>query len=133
MPNPSNPTNGSKYYTDIDYDLTLNGLSNDISVKYDINAIAQSIKNIVLTSKKEKMFNVTFGADTLSLKFEHLLPFELNNIKNKIAGEIRLQDPRVIVNNIDIKDTQLGYWQIDITFTPIYDKTLIKTISIQMQ
>jgi hypothetical protein len=44
------------YYTDIDVNLTKNVQSNDISLKYDVNAIAQSIKNIILTNKTEKIF-----------------------------------------------------------------------------
>jgi phage baseplate assembly protein W len=122
-----------KYYTDIDYNLTINSLSNDVSVKYDINAIAQSIKNIVLTSKNEKLFNSNFGADVSLLTFESLLPFQLDIIKRRIAGELQLQESRATVTNIDIKDTNLGYWQIDVTFTPIFDKNLIKTIVIPLQ
>ena len=61
----------SIYYTDIDVNLTKNVQSNDISLKYDVNAIAQSIKNIVLTNKTEKIFNPKFGADT-----DHLISFK---------------------------------------------------------
>jgi phage baseplate assembly protein W len=122
-----------KYYTDIDYNLTKNALSNDVSVKYDINAIAQSIKNIVLTSSNEKIFNSTFGGNVNLLTFESLLPFQLNIIKRTLTGAIQLQEPRATVTNIDIKDTSLGYWQIDVTFAPIFDKNLVKTITIPLQ
>ena len=122
-----------KYYTDIDYNLTINSLSNDVSIKYDLNAIAQSIKNIVLTSQNEKIFNSTFGGGASLLTFESLLPFQLNIIKRTLIGAIQLEEPRATVTNIDIKDTNLGYWQIDITFNPIYDKNLVKTITISLQ
>ncbi len=79
-----------KYYTDIDYNLTKNALSNDVSVKYDINAIAQSIKNIVLTSSNEKIFDSTFGGNVSLLTFESLLPFQLNIIKRTLTGAIQL-------------------------------------------
>jgi phage baseplate assembly protein W len=122
-----------KYYTDIDYNLTKNVLSNDASVKYDLNAIAQSIKNIVLTSQNEKIFNPGFGGNATLLTFESLLPFQLSDIKRTLTAAIQLQEPRAVIQNIDIKDTNLGYWQIDVTFTPIFDKNLIKTIVIPLE
>lgn len=122
------------YYTDIDVDLTKNVQSNDINLKYDLNAIAQSIKNIVLTNKTEKIFNPKFGADTDHLiAFKTLLPFQLSDIRLRILGELDLQEPRATITNIDIKDTGLGYWQVSITFTPIFDKNLIKTVVITLQ
>jgi phage baseplate assembly protein W len=122
-----------KYYTDIDYNLTINSLSRDVSIKYDVNAIAQSIKNIVLTSSNEKIFDSAFGGNVSLLTFESLLPFQLNIIKRTLTGAIQLQESRATVTNIDIRDTNLGYWQIDVTFTPIYDKNLVKTITIPLQ
>lgn len=122
------------YYTDIDVNLSKNVQSNDINLKYDINAIAQSIKNIVLTNKTEKIFNPKFGADTDHLiAFKTLLPFQLSDIRLRILGELGLQEPRATITNIDIKDTGLGYWQVSITFTPIFDKNLIKTVVITLQ
>ena len=122
-----------KYYTDIDYNLTKNALSNDASVKYDLNAIAQSIKNIVLTTQHEKIFNPGFGGNATLLTFESLLPFQLMDIKRTLTAAIQLQEPRATIQNIDIKDTNLGYWELDVTFTPIFDKNLIKTIVIPLE
>jgi len=122
-----------KYYIDIDYNLIKNTLSNDVSVKYDVNAIAQSIKNIVLTSQNEKIFNLQFGGSALSLSFENLYSYSLEVMKRKITAAINLEEPRAIITNIDITDTNLGYWNINITFTPIFDRTLIKTITISLE
>jgi len=124
----------SVYYTDIDVNLTKNVQSNDISLKYDVNAIAQSIKNIILTNKTEKIFNSKFGANTDHLiAFKTLLPFQLSNVRLQILAELNSQELRATINDIDIKDTGLGYWQISVTFTPIFDKNLIKTVVIILQ
>lgn len=122
-----------KYYIDIDYNLTKNSLSNDVSVKYDLNAIAQSIKNIILTTKKEKIFNSTFGGNAFLLNFENLRPFTLDVIKRQFSNEINLQEPRAVVNNINIKNDNLGYWSVDISFSAIFDNSLIKTITIPLE
>lgn len=122
-----------KYYIDLDYNLTKNTLSDDISIKYDLNAIAQSIKNIVLTTKNEKIFNYDFGTSLTSISFQTLYNFELQNIKFEIAAELALQEPRANITNINIQDSGLGYWQVDITFSAIYDRNLIRTITIPLE
>jgi phage baseplate assembly protein W len=124
----------SIYYTDIDVNLTKNVQSNDISLKYDVNAIAQSIKNIVLTNKNERIFNTKVGANTDRLiAFKTLLPFELTEVRLQILAELNLEEPRATITNIDIKDTGLGYWQVSVSFTPIFDKNLVKTVVIILQ
>jgi len=123
----------NKYYTDIDYNLTLNVLSNDVSIKYDLNAIAQSIKNIVAVTKGEKIFNSTFGADANFILYSTLLPFELQILKMQIFGELQIQEPRAIIQNINIVDDNLGTKTITVSFSPIFDKNLIKTVVVEMQ
>jgi phage baseplate assembly protein W len=123
----------NKYYTDIDYNLTLNILSDDISVKYDLNAIAQSIKNIVAVTKGEKIFDSNFGSDANFLDYSTLLPFQLEIIKMRIFGELQVQEPRANIQNIDIMDDNLGSRTITVSFSPIYDKNLIKTVVVEMQ
>jgi len=124
----------SIYYTDIDVNLTKNVQSNDISLKYDVNAIAQSIKNIVLTNKNERIFNTKVGANTDRLiAFKTLLPFELTEVRLQILAELNLEEPRATITNIDIKDTGLGYWQVSVSFTPIFNKNLVKTVVIILQ
>jgi phage baseplate assembly protein W len=120
-----------KIYFDIDSNLTKNVLSNDIGVKYDLNAIAQSIKTIILTNKNEKIFNLKFGTNANLLDFSSLLPFQLDDAKMLIFGELQLQEPRAIIQNIDIKNTGLNNWIIDIAFTPVYNKNISKTVTIQ--
>ena len=92
-----------KIYFDIDSNLTKNVISDDIGVKYDLNAIAQSIKTIILTNKNEKLFNLKFGTNANLLDFSSLLPFQLDDAKMLIFGELQLQEPRAIIQNIDIK------------------------------
>ena len=123
----------NKYYTDIDYNLTRNVLTNDVSVKYDLNAIAQSIKNITSVTKGEKLFDSNFGSDVNFLDYSTLLPFQLTILKMKIFGELQTQEPRAIIQNIDITDNNLGSRIITISFSPIFDKNLIKTVVVEMQ
>ena len=59
-------------FTDIDFLLTKNDLTNDVNVKYDGNAISQSIKNIILTTQKEKLFSQYFGGNAYDLVFNSL-------------------------------------------------------------
>jgi phage baseplate assembly protein W len=89
-------------YSDIDLFLVKNSLTNDISFKQDIHAVAQSIKNIVYTRKGEALFNNNFGSTllgSLSVKRDLL---ELEVIKDTVKAEIQNQETRATINNIEI-------------------------------
>ena len=115
-------------YTDLDLYLTKNELTNDVNVKYDIAAISQAIKNIVLTTKGEKLFDSNFGANAYDLVFNDLSPLELTLKANQIAASIQLYEPRAVVQSINIKDSGLGYWDINITYSPVYNQSITKDI-----
>ena len=118
-------------YTDIDFNLSKNELTDDINLKTDINAISQSIKNIILTSKTEKIFNNSFGADGYDIVFNELSPLEITAQKFKIIAELQLQEPRAIIRDINIEDNKLGSYIISVTFSPVYDTTTVRNLNLE--
>lgn len=120
------------FYNDIDFTAAKNAVTNDISYKKDMNAIAQSIKNIVLTTKGEKIFNFKFGsAGQAFLETAGLLPFEQNILITKIYADLQIQEPRAIIKNVNIKfDETTGIGTLNISFSPVFDERLIKTVRI---
>lgn len=94
-------TNYQKAYIDLDMDMKRNEVSNDVRTKTGVNAISQSIKNILLTSSREKPFTDRpwFGM------YEYLFSNE-NSISSIIlAAAIQSLEPRVTVNSDDIEIT----------------------------
>ena len=118
-------------YTDIDFLLSKNSITNDANVKLDVNAIAQSIKNIILSSKTEKPFNPQFGANGYDLLHESMSAIEKDIIKSNIAAELRLQEPRAEIREINIEDGKNGKITISVSFSPIYDETVVRNLNLE--
>jgi len=117
-------------YSDIDFLLTKNEITNDASVKYDTAAISQSIKNILLTTRGEKPFNHTFGGNLYELVFNSLSPLLLEDKKLVLKSEIELQEPRAIVTSINIEDSGVGYWDVSVVYSPVYDPTIVRNLNL---
>ena len=60
-------------YSDLDFFLNKNYKTNDISLKKEIDALSQSVKNIILTDPGERMFDPYFGAGIPETIFEPLI------------------------------------------------------------
>ena len=115
-------------YTDIDLYLTKNELTNNADFKYDLAAISQSIKNIVLTNKKEKLFDAGFGGNVYDLLYNEYSDLELAQKSSELAAVIQLYEPRAIVTALNITDSGTGSWIVNITYSPVYDQRITKDI-----
>lgn len=103
-------------YSDLDIFLTKNDLTSDINIKKGLQAVSQSIKNIALTRFGEKPFAPFFGSSLLESLSTSKNTIELMVISNQIKAEIENQEPRVIIDNVQIQKTIDGY-DITINFT----------------
>lgn len=89
-------------YSDIPFFVSRNAFTGDLNKVTDINAIKQSLKNIVLTIKREKPFNFLFGGNPREFLFETLDPVVSLNCKNLIGSAINTFEPRVLIKDIII-------------------------------
>lgn len=117
-------------FKDIDLYLTKNEITNDVNYKFDISAISQSIKNIVLTTKGEKLFDLNFGGNLYDLLYESFSPLILRRIERELKANIEYEEPRALVNSINITDSGLGYWSINITYSPVFDQSITRDIQL---
>jgi phage baseplate assembly protein W len=119
-------------YTDIDLLFTKNELTNDVNLKYDNSAVVQSIKNIVLTTKGEKIFDSRFGGNVYDLQFDDLSPLELQIFKGQIRANLGVYEPRATIQNIDIVNSLDGYWNITITYSLVYNQSQLRDVQIKV-
>lgn len=117
-------------YTDIDLYLSKNEITNDINLKLDIAAISQSIKNIVLTTKGEKLFDSNFGGGVYDMVYESLSPLRLRLKESELKAILTIYEPRASIEDINITDSGLGYWEIKITYAPVYDQSVTRDITL---
>lgn len=74
----------------------------DLKVDYDLNAIKNSLKNIFLTNRGEKLLNPYFGVGLGNYVFSQVTEGTANEIGNAILQNIKIFEPRVEVNKINV-------------------------------
>ena len=90
-----------RWYTDIDINMSLHPQSGDVSLKYDINAIKRSLKNILSTNNFERPFKPNLGLNLNSMLFE--LDSEITDrvvLEADILALINNYEPRANVTDI---------------------------------
>lgn len=102
-------------------DLTIIPGKEDISRKLNENAIKESIKNIVLTNKGERLFQPQFGCDLNKLLFDSATPQTFDLIKTVVSDAIEQYEPRCDLLGVDV----LG----DIDSNQVYVTILFRIIN----
>ena len=91
-------------YKDFDISLSRHPLTNDVGVKTDVNAINQSIRNLLYTSYYERPFQPLVGSNLRSILFEPADTITKNDLKQAITSIIGNYEPRVTLENLIIVD-----------------------------
>ena len=88
-------------YSDIDLVFAAKP-AGDIFKKTAIAAVKQSVKNLLLTNRFEKPFDVTFGGNLSDFLFELETGDEAELIADNIIEAVELHEPRARVINVDV-------------------------------
>jgi len=116
-------------YSDIDFFLTKNELTEDISFKKDVYAIGQSLSNIALTRKGERVFQPNLGSDLLEGLQTNKSDIELIVLKEIVKAQLETQEPRAIIDNIEFIRLQEGF-QVDLRFHMLNDQSASGSLSL---
>ena len=90
-------------YKDLDLTFDLNPLTGDIGKKKGIDAIKQSLKNILLYNIFEKPYATQFDIGLRSLLFENRGKGFETYLRSRINILIKSYEPRVILNDVVVK------------------------------
>ena len=94
----------TKPYSDFDFAFKKHPVTKDLPIKRDIEAIKQSVRNILLTRRGEKFFDPDFGGSLTEFLFENFDPVIEAEMEMRIINTLRNYEPRVRVLNIDISE-----------------------------
>jgi len=89
-------------YSDFDLSFIKHPNTKDVTILRDIDAVKQSVKNLVLTAQGERPFNPLLGSDIRQLLFEPVDDFTAFDIEEQIRLTIQNHEPRVSVLGIDV-------------------------------
>jgi phage baseplate assembly protein W len=113
-----------EYYADIADDFTRHPLTGDVVRTTNEDAVARSIRHILLTNRGDWPFRPDLGSDIRKSLFQPFGPFLVEDLQTAIREAIKKYEPRATVVGLDIYDAQAdGAVGINLLFTIINDKT----------
>ncbi len=113
-----------KTYKDINPSLMVNPMTGDIGLLKTYNAVAFSIKNLVLTMNGERPFNRSIGTPVRKLLFDLHGPMLSIVLKRVIADCLELHEPRAKIIEINVvDDPDSHYLKLDIKYQVLGDDT----------
>lgn len=118
----------TRKYTDIDLSFTAHPVTKDIVRKRDENAIAQSIKTLLLTSHYERLYNPDLGSNLKRFLFEPIDDVTTTLIQDAIFETLRNYEPRIEIQEvIAAPNFNLDQYDVSVTF---FVKNLLEPITI---
>lgn len=107
----------TEVYSDIDGRYLKDKQTSDLTKSVDIDAVRNSVKNILLTRKMERRMVPLFGASIEKLLFEPIDELTAKKLGGVIIDELAYWDPRVVVTGIDIiGDEELMRYDVNIEY-----------------
>ena len=112
----------SQSFKDISATFQINPLNRDLIQLKNANAIARSIRNLIMTVPGERPFNPVLGSQVTNLLFETLDKLTASTIKSEIENTILNFEPRVNLNQVIVKaqpdnnqfDVEIQYYIVGI-------------------
>ena len=99
----------SQGFKDISMTFKVNPLNNDLIGLKNSNAIARSVRNIVMTEPGEKFFDEDYGSRISKLLFENVDEITASEIRDEIEYSIVNYEPRVNLINIEVNPNYDNY------------------------
>jgi len=106
----------SKSFKDISMSFKFNPLSGDLIALKNENAIARAVRNIVLTTPGEKLFDPDFGSSVSEILFENVDDITAVAIRDEIKSSLQNYEPRVEIIDV-IVDPNFDENQFDVVIT----------------
>lgn len=106
-------------YRDFDLKFKAHPVTGNLITVTDVDAIKQSVKNIIMTNIYEKLFNRDFFTNVTYSLFENVDSADLTIIKNKIKSIISNYENRAEILDVRIEDDlDTNSYRMTIIFIP---------------
>jgi len=110
-------TKKPEIYSDIRKDLLVSPVSGDIAVFKNEESVKESIKNLILTDRGERLMRPNIGSGVREMLFENMTPAVIRLIEDKVRSTIEIYEPRAEILAIKVKaDYDESSVQITINF-----------------
>ena len=110
-------TTPNRQFIDLDFNLTRNPITGDVSVRKDNRAVTQSIRSLILTRFFERPFQPTVGSRVFDTLFENIDPITESLLEETITEVIENFEPRAELLNVKVEGfPERNEYDIKITF-----------------
>lgn len=103
--------------SDFHKDIRISPVSKDIALLKDEDAVKESIKNLILTDRGERLMQPYIGGNIRAMLFENLTPGTLKLIEDRVTSTITTYEPRAQLIDVAVSsDPDNGQVFVKITF-----------------
>lgn len=92
----------SKGFKDISMTFKINPLNNDLIAIKNENAIARSIRNLVMTFTGESPYDTNLGSGASRSLFDNMDPLTADGLKSDITRTIENYEPRASLISVEV-------------------------------
>lgn len=124
-----------RIYKDLDLSFTPLPGTGDVAKKYDVNAVKQSLRILLLAANGERPFNYLLGSPIYRMLFDPLDMITANMLETQITLLITNREPRVRLNSVEVVPNEdLNRYDINIYFyvvglpDPVVYSTFLKRL-----
>ena len=104
-------------YSDFFTDLDKHPIRSTVLRKTNVDAVKQSLRNLMLTDRGERLFQPNLGGNIRAMLFENITPQTLLTMQEHIKDVIEAHEPRADVIDVVIAQTSQEHEvQITIVF-----------------
>ncbi len=95
-------TRSQEFFSDITQDLSTIPGRTDLSRVINENAVKQSIKNLIMTDRGERLFQPNIGCDIRGSLFENIDANSMLILKENIKSTINTYEPRCNLRDVEV-------------------------------
>jgi phage baseplate assembly protein W len=111
-----------RVYADLDNSFSVHPIYNDVLPLIDLDAVKQSLKNLLLTNTYDRPFQPNIGSNIRELLFENASVLVELELEDKIKKTIALYEPRIRNPIITVTDeSDKNAYRVSIGFEVSYD------------
>jgi|LakMenEpi03Aug12_release.lakeMendotaPanAssembly.Ray.scaffolds.fasta_scaffold352924_2 phage baseplate assembly protein W len=107
----------SRAFKDISFNFTQNFVTGDVNVLKNEEAIKQSVKNLILTKYRERLFNPFVGCNATAYLFEIANESDGQGIINEIEYILKTFEQRIELQRVEVfTDIDRNEYIIEISY-----------------
>jgi len=93
-------TKGREFFSDFGSNLEIIPGRSDLARKVNEAAVKESIKNLILTDRGERLFQPEIGCNIRGQLFENATPNTILILKENIKSTLKTYEPRCVVKDV---------------------------------